>query len=105
MPIGILPSRNQLLDNDVATSQVNVVTTDAYITSVRIANDSGGALTFNLKDKASTPNIHYPTISVADNSVINEQLQNDPLFCEAGFDYVASGAGLDLQLVYYTRQA
>ncbi len=105
-PIGY-PKKTVLTDNDVDSSSVTGPAVDCVITSIRISNTTGSAITFDLVDKASTPNQWFEAVSIAANSVANELLSlvNDAgLFCEGGFNYNASAAtGLDIQITYWTN--
>ena len=102
-PIGH-PKKVILTDNDVGTSTVSPVAVDAKISSIRISNPTAGALTFSLEDIAGTPNEWFEAVSIAANFTLNEQFPDGrELFCEGGFTYIASGAALDMQLIYWTR--
>ena len=102
-PVGF-PKKVKLIDNDVDTSTVSPVAVDAKISSIRISNPTAGALTFGLQDIAATANEWFEAMSIAANSIFNEQFpEGQELFLEGGFTYIASGAGLDMQIVYWTR--
>lgn len=102
-PLGY-PQKTVLTDNSVLDSTVTGPVIDVKIKSVRVANNTGGAVTFKIVDKASTPNIWYPDSSIADDTILNEQFPDgQELFCDGGFDYSAGAVGLDLQIVYYTN--
>jgi hypothetical protein len=102
-PIGY-PKRVVLTDNEVGTSPVTGPTADCVIKAIRISNTSGGAVTFDLVDKASTPNLWFEAVSFGANSFNSEQFsEGSELFCAGGFDYNANSAGLDLQIVYYLK--
>lgn len=101
-PVGF-PKKNILVDNDVATSPVTPTTANCVIGSIRISNPTAGAITFSLEDNSGTPNDWYEAVSIPANSILNEQFpEGKELKCTAGFDYVASGAGLDLNVIYWT---
>ncbi len=97
----MFPKKNILTDNDVDTSAVTATTKDCFITSIRLATT--GAANFSLEDIATVPNKWYEAVVIGANSVLNEQLQDDPLFCEGGFKYDASAADMDMQIVFWTR--
>lgn len=76
---------------------------DAWVTKVRLANTTGGAITFNLTDNLSGattptgPNYRYTAVSIAANSVSLELIK-PPDKCEEGTVFYASATGLQVDV-------
>jgi len=74
---------------------------DIWVVKIRLANTTGGAITFNVSDNLSGattptgPNFRYQTVSVAANSVSLEQPEPPELFVEGSVFY-ASTTGLQV---------
>jgi hypothetical protein len=101
-----LPAKNNYRNEgaDINTAAVDVTTKDAYISSIRLVNTAAGATTFTVTDKATGATVWYDAVSVDASNVSNEQFPDEQeLFCEGGFSIQASQAGMEVQIVFWTR--
>jgi hypothetical protein len=101
-----LPAENNYRNEgaDINTAEVDVVTKDAYISSIRVVNTAATATTLTITDKATGATVWYDAISLNASQISNEQLPEDEeLFCEGGFGIQASQAGLEVQIKFWTR--
>lgn len=52
----------------VPNTPTDVTTTDSVIFQITVANTTGGAVTFTVTDKATSPKTLLPTVSIAANT-------------------------------------
>lgn len=101
-----LPKRVKYISGgaDLHSAEVDVVTADCYISSIRLNNTAATATTFTLTDKSTEANVVYDALSLAASQIANEQFPEDEeLFCEAGFGIQTSQAGMEVWITYWTR--
>lgn len=92
------PDKEFRYQDSVPTSATDISEVDTYITVIRIANTTAGALTVTITDKADTPNNFYSSVSVPANGIVNERIA-DPLFFEGGINIDSSGSGLEASIM------
>jgi len=103
-----LPKKNTYISGgaDLHTTPIDVTAEDAYISSIRLTNTAATATTVIITDKSTELNLIYDALSLAASEISKEQLPgNQELFCEGGFDIKTSQAGVEANIVYWTRPA
>lgn len=80
----------------------DLTTIDTWLFQITVANTTGGALTFTVIDKQTSPVTLLAAVSIAANTTYIIRWP-EPVFMSGGVNWSASGAGLTADVVATTR--